>query len=476
MVDVRPLHHHHFLKHLLARDGVAAFGIRLVAVHALQLHGFSIDIKIASSQPELVVFGLRVPDFHRAETHLRRDGLRRAAFRVFQLGYKHIEIRLFGTPRLDFRRKQVEFRRRRHNQAVFVGIKVVFVKAIDDFVVLRKLVVVLHQTIDDNPRLTTAPVGPHAKVLETDFRRGIDADGAINAGQSEHILRFEERAVGIAIDLDRNRVFAHFRILRDVESGCVARIFRETDVFPIHPKVEKRIDTVELDENLLFFPLLRHGERAAIRAHFVAIFESRPVGRRRAHHALAPVIDLALVVENHGLIHVDGNAVFALPTAFFLVPRAFLKPHNVPVRRHADVVPRRAVEIFFVEIFGSLVGRFGEVELPISVEADAPRTILWKQLSSLLGIGKRDEPRAWLQFVVAQSLGRLPFRSVGRVGVAVLKAFEPRLQGHQRRRFPVGRVVGEGLEIGEPVKCQNHQRGGEEKPFFHIMEFVFCDF
>ena len=473
VVDVRPFHHHHLFKHLLSRNGVASFGIRLVAVHTLEFHGFSIDVEIASSQSELVVFSFRVTNFHRSEADLRRNGLCGATFVVFQLGHEHVEIRLFGAPRLDGRRTQVDARRRRDDLTIFVGIKVVFVEAIDDFVVLRELVVILHQRIDNQPRPTTGPVGPDAQVLEANFRRGIDADAAENARQAEHILRFEERAVGVAIDLDRNRVFAHFRIIRDVETGGVARIFRETNVFSVHPKVEKRIDTVELDENLLFFPLFRHGERAAIRTHFVAIFVSRPVRRRRAHHTLAPVIDLALVIENHGLVHIDGNAVFAFPTAFLLVPRTFLQPHDVPVRRHGNVVPRRAVEVLFVEIERSLVGRLGEMELPRSVEADAPRTVLGQHFPRLIRRGKRHKPRPRLHFVVAQSFGRLPFRAVGGLGAAVFKAVEPRLDGHQRRRFPVGRRVGEGWELEEPAEGQNHQCGGKKDSFLHILELVF---
>ena len=100
VVDVSALHHHHLFEHLLARDGVASLGIRLVAVHALQLQGAAIDVEIASGQPELVVFGLRVSDLHGSEADLRGDGLGGATLVVFQLGHEHVNIRLLGSPRL----------------------------------------------------------------------------------------------------------------------------------------------------------------------------------------------------------------------------------------------------------------------------------------------------------------------------------------------------------------------------------------
>ena len=55
MVDVASFHQHHLLFHLLASDGVASRRIRLMTVHALQLHGLSVDIEVATGQAELIV-------------------------------------------------------------------------------------------------------------------------------------------------------------------------------------------------------------------------------------------------------------------------------------------------------------------------------------------------------------------------------------------------------------------------------------
>ena len=71
VVDVAAFHEHHFLFHLLASDGVASGGIRLMTVHALELHGLSVDIEVATGQAELVVAGFRVTNLDSSKAEVR---------------------------------------------------------------------------------------------------------------------------------------------------------------------------------------------------------------------------------------------------------------------------------------------------------------------------------------------------------------------------------------------------------------------
>ena len=73
MIDVAALHEHHFLLHLLPRDGMSRGGIRLVAVHALQLHRLAVEVEVASCQAELIVVGLRVAYLYGAQGNERRQ-------------------------------------------------------------------------------------------------------------------------------------------------------------------------------------------------------------------------------------------------------------------------------------------------------------------------------------------------------------------------------------------------------------------
>ena len=205
-------------------------------------------------------------------------------------------------------------------------------------------------------------------------------------------------------------------IAGDVEAGSVARVLREAHVLTVHPEIEERVYAVELHEQLLALPRLRNVERAAVGAHLVAVFVGSPVRRRRAHHALSPVVLLHFVVEDDRLVHVDGLAV---PLRAVL-----LQAHEVPTRRHADVVPRRAVVAQLEEVGRPLVGRLGEVELPRAVEAQPATAVLGQHAPCLLSRGKRREAGPRLQFVVAQPLGALPFGAVGRRSLTILKPFQ----------------------------------------------------
>ena len=187
----------------------------------------------------------------------------------------------------------------------------------------------------------------------------------------------------------------------NVETCRIARVLGESNILSVNPKIEERIHSVEFHVEFLTFPCLRNGERTTIRAYLVAIFIGCPIVGRFAHHAFAPIVFLHLVEENHGLVDVDGRSVF--------LTSVFLQADNVPIGRNDDVVPSRTIEICLIEVFWSFVGILGEMEFPCSVERLPSRTIFRQYLTCFFFRSKGSEIRTWLQFVVSQEHGRLPF-------------------------------------------------------------------
>ena len=142
---------------------------------------------------------------------------------------------------------------------------------------------------------------------------GIDADRADDARQAEHVLCFEERTIGVTIYLDADTILTDTGKSGDVESCRIARVFGKAHVATVYPKIEERVNTVELDKQFLVLPRFRHVERTAIGAHLIAVLIGCPVGGWRTHHALAPVVLLDFMVEDDRLVDVDGCTISLLP-------------------------------------------------------------------------------------------------------------------------------------------------------------------
>ena len=372
VIDVGTFHHHDFFLHLLAGDGVSCGRIGLVAVDAFQLQRLSVDKKIASSQLELVFAGWHIFDFNGAEADLRRDSFNHTPLLVFEFSHKHVDVRLFSRPRLNVGQLRIGLRKLSH-KLVFVRIKLVFVQLVSHVVAFRTLSAeVFNGGFNVERASSLFPLGVGDEVLNVHFRRGIDADRAENAGQTEHVLRLEERAVAVAIDFHADGVVAHSHMPGDVESCGVARVFGETDVLPVNPEVEEGVNAIELDEDFLPLPRFRNVERAAVGTHFVAELVGCPEFRRLPHDAFPPVVFLHLVVEDDGLVDVDGHAVSSFPLLFLLVPFSPFDAHDVPAGGNRDLVPLGAVEVRLEEVGGTLIGVLCEVEFPCPVKRHLP--------------------------------------------------------------------------------------------------------
>ena len=108
----------------------------------------------------------------------------------------------------------------------------------------------------------------------------------------------------MAVDFDRQGVGPGDKIICNIELGQITGIFRETDIFPINPEVEERVDSVEIDEYTLAVPTLRNLKRTTIRAHLVSRFKSHPVLWRFTHDPESPVARLEFCKPRHSDIDV----------------------------------------------------------------------------------------------------------------------------------------------------------------------------
>ena len=379
VVDVAALHEHDLLLHLLRGDGVAHGGIDLLAVHALELHGPAVDVVVAPGQPELILCGGRVADLDLAEAEGRREGLHHAALPVAQLPDERVAPRLLGRPLAGvghphpgygqgglsgLRRSHCGRGRHPIDGCVLVRIEFVGVERVGERIALGGLPAEVADVGLDAYRavgIGGVEVGPHTQVADLHPGCRGERDGAEDARQAEHVLRLEERAVGVAVDLHGHDVLAPgVQVGGDVERGGVARVLRETHVTAVHPEVEERRDAVKVDVDLAFLPRFGQRERAAVGSHLVAVPVSDPVRGRGAHHAAAPVVHGHLVGEDHRLVGVDRHAVAEAAV--------LLDARHVPLHRHRHVVPCRHVVFGFVELRGALFGVAGPVELPHAVE------------------------------------------------------------------------------------------------------------
>ena len=144
-------------------------------------------------------------------------------------------------------------------------------------------------------------------------------------------MRFEERAIGIAVHFYRYFIFAFLKVVGNIKRGYIARVFRETYVFAIDPKIEERVYPIKINKDFASFPIGRDFKLAHVGTYLIAIFIGCPISWRRAHYSFTPIVDLAFVVENHGLVHIDRQAVFERAI--------FLDTIDIPIGWYGNGIP-----------------------------------------------------------------------------------------------------------------------------------------
>ena len=347
VIDVAAFHEHDFAFHLFPRDSVSRRRIRFVTVHTLQLDRLTVDVEVATGQSKFVVTGFRVAYLDRAYAEIRRGAIHQTAFPVLQFGHENVAIGRFCTPELGFpdvdkrlRQRRLSAEDRRHfdrDAAHRVGRCVAIQHYRIDTIGQR------HASLDDACEVTQASVnadngslsklrGADCQVAYLHLWHGGEVGAAENARQSEHILRFEEGAVAVSVNLHGHRVLAFPKVGSDVKACRVAAVLAESDVMAVDPKVEEAVHAVEIKHHLTALPVGRKSEGTAVGTHFVALEIGCPaLVLGFSHYATAPIVLLHFMIEDDGLVNVDGYAVLHLAP--------WTETLHVPASRDAYVVP-----------------------------------------------------------------------------------------------------------------------------------------
>ena len=77
----------------------------------------------------------------------------------------------------------------------------------------------------------------------------------------------------------------------------------------MHEEVEERVHTIKGDEHFAALPIGRHAEGAQVGTYLVAVLVGCPVCGRSAHNATLPVAYRYTVLEDNGLVHIDGSTI-----------------------------------------------------------------------------------------------------------------------------------------------------------------------
>ena len=411
---------------------MARGGVGLVAVHALQLDGLVVYIEVASCHVELVLLGLGVAYLHGAYAEVGARAVDCAALLILQRGYQHVSPGLLGTPHAgvlegdDAVVGSVSYRC--CDGLGVVGVELHGIYLMVDGEGGHLLAHRAHLHIHLHGGLVGIGTQcPYGHVAHLQLGHGSEVGAADDAGQAEHVLRLQERTVAAAIYLHCHCVLTLLHVGGDVERGCVAAVLAETHVLTVDPQVEEAIYAVEVDVYVASLPLLGQGERAAVGTHFVAVLVGGvALVLGLAHHSLLPVAHLHLVVEDDGLVDVDGHTPFH--------GAVLAQSLHVPAAGHLYVVPCCHIVRGFEEVAWTLLGSGHPVELPRTVEGLVVGASLGQNLLGLVGGGEGEHVGARLLLVERQALGGLPFGAVGRGDLLVEESVKCLCPSHQGGR------------------------------------------
>ena len=228
--------------------------IGVVTVDTFQFQCFAVDVEVASGQSELVFRGRCVFYLHGSEAGLQADRFHHF-LALHQFAHKHIDVGLFRCPRgsivkcegrVEIRLPAVGYARtvavglKRGSYLVVVAVELVAVERpayLQIPGVFRREVL---QGSGDVERALAGIVGRNSlDISDVHLGRGGDVNIAEDAGQTKHVLSLKKTAVRGTIHFYRHFISPLVHIFRDVEAGSVARVFGETHIMTVHPKIEK---------------------------------------------------------------------------------------------------------------------------------------------------------------------------------------------------------------------------------------------
>ena len=426
-VDVEALHQQHVAEHLLARHAASVHGRGVVAVHALELHGATIDP-------------------HRAgRTHLHFLEAELARADVLARGDdERVEVGILRAPEARVGDVQVQAAVARGEGAHGRVGGVVERGGHDGARPSRIVRAQLHVEVDGGVAVVVDEVHGGVEVADLRLRRREEHHVAVDAGVAEEVLVLEVRAVAPAVDLHGEEVVAGTEVFRDVELVGGAAVLAVAHLLAVHPHVVGAVHALEAQVHGAVLPGVRHGERGAVGRNGIVV--AVRVGR--------------IVGVGIGDVRVNRHAVA-------------LQLHAA---RHVDVVPAGIVEAGLVEILRTLRRGAAPVVVPRAVERFHPRRLRQLGREGVLHARERERvgARGLHVHVVDElvlPLGGLLLRALGAhlrergvahvrplrtVRLAQVGPFEaPRLRRHGLEAF-LHEVAQRGLSTGHVGAVEVH--------------------
>ena len=415
MVDIGAFHHLHFLLHLFRSHVVPGFRVAFMAVHALHLD------RLAVHQEHAVL------NHHVAEAHAGGNHLLRLAV-TLQRQHQRVQVGVLRGPQfglgVNAQQGSFEILHAGDAQGLFQHAVIRGVLGLDGlhqlagsviqghgygtpFQLLGRREQVAHVHLEapvpvhgaglgminvQGPVPLVHRVGLREKVADVDLGHRKNGDVAENAGQAEHVLAFQVRAVGMAVHLRGHHVLPLLEVGADVKAGRIAGILGKAHVLPVDPEVEEGIHAVKLHVHLPAVPVRGHFKRAAVGAYGIPFLVGRVILVGGLLHHIGPG-----AFKGVRLVGINGGAV-AL---------------RLPGGGHLDFLPVLHVVIRLVKIGRAALGILGPVELPLAVQGLAPLAVFRQHFQGGLQIAERRKKGRGGLLVQMQVLFLFPFQPCG---------------------------------------------------------------
>ena len=167
-----------------------------------------------------------------------------------------------------------------------------------------------------------------------------------NTTESPHVLVFEITAVAPSVHLYSKLVLPFAKITCHIKLSWRHGVLAIANLLSVHPDVHGRMDTTEMEYQVLIEHFAGYLEEGDIRAHRVAVLICRPVFGWLTGNAGS------VTLERVSDIGVDGGSVALC----------------LPVARDGNLPPTAYIIIFFVEVGWSFFRISTPMEQPLSIK------------------------------------------------------------------------------------------------------------
>ena len=201
------------------------------------------------------------------------------------------------------------------------------------------------------------------KIAQAQLGCGHQIHIPVNTAQTEHILIFEITTIAPAIHFGGHRILTRLHISGDIEFSIVIRSLAISHFLPVHPQIHGTIHTIEMDKNLIPFPIGGNGKLPAVRPYRIRLDVAR--------FSTVSLYERRIIPVRISDIRINWRTV----TIHF------------PIGRHGNFSPLADIVIRLIEIHRTFGRLFHPVELPVTVQRQIPGRLRSDPLFLITWIG-----------------------------------------------------------------------------------------